>query len=108
LAGAGKRENKPALDEPDKARWRKQALDWLKDDLAFWSEQAKTSKPEAKALVSQKLQWWKADTDLAGIRDEPAVKALPDDERRACRALWAEVDELLAHARAGTASHPHR
>jgi hypothetical protein len=58
--------------------------------------------------MSQTLQHWKADADLAGIRDEPAVKALPADEQRACRALWAEVDELLAQARAGTASHPHR
>jgi tetratricopeptide (TPR) repeat protein len=108
LAGAGSGEEKPPLDEPEKAHWRKQALDWLRADLEFWTRQAETGKPEAKALVSQTLQHWKADTDLAGIRDETAIKALPDDERKACRALWAEVDELLAKARAGTASGPHR
>jgi hypothetical protein len=108
LAGAGKGEDKPPLDEPEKARWRKQALDWLKADLAFWARQAETGKPDAKALVSQQLQHWKADTDLASIRDETAIKALPDDEQKACRALWAEVDALLAKARAGPASRPHR
>jgi tetratricopeptide (TPR) repeat protein len=108
LAGAGQGDDKPPLDEKEKTRWRKQALTWLKADLAFWARQAETGKPEAKALVSQQLQHWKADTDLAGIRDETAIKALPDGEQEACRALWAEVDALLAKARAGTASRPHR
>ena len=108
LAGAGKGDNKPPLDEPEKARWRKQALDWLRADLAYWAKQAETGKAEAKALVSQKLKHWKADSDLAGIRDETALAALPEDEQKACRALWAEVDALLAKAQAGTASRPHR
>jgi tetratricopeptide (TPR) repeat protein len=108
LAGAGQGVDKPPLDEQEQARWRKQALDWLKTDMAFWAKQANTGKPEAKAWVSQTLQHWKADTDLAGIRDETAIKALPDDEQKACRALWSEVDALLAKARAGTASRPHR
>ena len=73
-----------------------------------WARQAETGKPEAKALVTQQFQHWRVDTDLAGIRDETAIKALPDDEQKACRALWAEVDALLAKARAGTASRPHR
>jgi hypothetical protein len=96
------------LNEPEKARWRARAIDWLKADLAFWTKQAQTGKPEVKSRVGQSLQRWKADTDLAGIRDETAIKALPDDEQKACRALWAEVDALLAKARAGTASRPQR
>jgi hypothetical protein len=108
LAGAGQGADKPPLDEKGKARRRKQALDLLKAELVHWTKQAETGKPEAKALVRQKLQHWKADTDLAGIRDETALKALPEDDQRACRALWAEVDELLDKARADTASRPHR
>jgi hypothetical protein len=80
----------------------------LKAELAHWTKQAETGKPEAKALVWQELQHWKADTDLAGIRDETALKSLPDEDQRDCRALWAGVDELLAKARAGTASRPSR
>jgi hypothetical protein len=108
LAGAGKGEDKPPLDEAEKARWRKQALDWLKTDLAFWAKQAEIGRPEAKALVSQNLQHWKADADLAGIRDETAIKSLPEAEQKACREMWAEVDALLAQARAGTESRPRR
>jgi serine/threonine-protein kinase len=108
LAGAVQAQDKPPLDEPEKAHWRKQALDWLRADLAFWARQAETDKPEARALVSQKLQHWKEDTDLTGIRDDTAIKTLPGDEQKACRALWAEVDDLLARARAGTESRPRR
>jgi tetratricopeptide (TPR) repeat protein len=38
LAGSGQAQDDPPLDEPTKARWRKQAIDWLKADLAAWSK----------------------------------------------------------------------
>jgi serine/threonine protein kinase/tetratricopeptide (TPR) repeat protein len=107
-AGAGKREGTTPLDEKDIARGHKQALDWLRADLAYWTRQTETGQPEAKALVGQKLKRWKADSGLAGIRDETALEALPEDERKSFRALWAEVDELLAKALPGTASRPRR
>jgi tetratricopeptide (TPR) repeat protein len=107
LAGAGHGNTKPPLDEKEKTRWRKQALDWLRADLSHWTKQAETGKPEARAQVSETLRHWKADTDLAGIRDETAIKALPDDEQTSCRALWADVEALLAKARADAASGPH-
>ena len=47
-------------------------------------------------FVAQTLQHWKADTDLTGMRDAAALAKLPEDEQKACRALWAEVDALLA------------
>jgi serine/threonine-protein kinase len=102
---AGKANDNP-LHEPEKVRWRKQALDWLRADLAYWTRQAETGKPEDKALLSQKLDHWKADSDLAGIRDEMAFEALPEDEQKASRELWAEVDKLLARAQAGPAPRP--
>jgi hypothetical protein len=37
LAGAGKGDDKPPLDEKEKTRWRTQALDWLRADLVFWA-----------------------------------------------------------------------
>ena len=49
--------------------------------------------------IAQTLQHWKADPDLAGLRDPAALAKLPEDEQNACRALWAEVDALLTKAR---------
>jgi hypothetical protein len=45
------------------------------------------------------LQHWKADPDLAGIRERLALAQLPEDERKACRTLWADVEALLQRAR---------
>ena len=98
LAGAGKGIDQPSLDERAKAGWRKRALDWLKADLVHWNKEARSSIPEDRAKVAKTLQHWQADSDLAGIRDEEALKALSEDERKGWRTLWAEVDELLKAA----------
>jgi Flp pilus assembly protein TadD len=97
LAGAGRGEDK-LTDEAEKARWRKQAVAWLTADLAHWSKRAAGGKAESKGLIVQTLRHWKDDADLAGLRDEAALKALPEEEQKACRALWAEVDALLRKA----------
>jgi tetratricopeptide (TPR) repeat protein len=102
MAGAGQGDDKPPLDEPEKARWRKQALDWLKADLVFWTKQDQTGMAEAKALVSQTLGHWKADADLAGIRDPDALAKLPENEQTACRDFWADVEALLKRAEGRT------
>jgi serine/threonine-protein kinase len=96
LAGAGKSDDTPPLAEKRKTEYRMQALAWLEADLASWTKEVQTGKPGAKALLTQTLQYWKCDADLAGIRDESALKSLPDDQQKACRALWAKVGALLA------------
>jgi hypothetical protein len=103
LAGCGQGKDEPPLDDAAKARWRKQALDWLKPDLAAWSKVMRSSPPQARASMTQSLAGWKADPDLAGLRDPEALKQLSEAEQKACRALWAEVDKLLVEARAGIA-----
>jgi len=98
LAGSGQGKDDPPLDEPTKARWRKQSLDWLKADLAAWLRVLQTGPPELRQSIPQTLQHWKSDPDLAGLRDSDALKRLPEAEQKACRALWAEVDALLVKA----------
>jgi serine/threonine-protein kinase len=95
LAGCGQGKDNPPLDEPTKARWRKQALDWLKADLAAWSKILKEGPAETQQSIPKTLLHWKSDADLAGMRDAEALKRLPEAEQKACRALWAEVDALL-------------
>ena len=76
LAGSGQGKDDPPLDDAKKAHWRKQAIDWLKADLAARSKILATGPPQAKQLVTQTLQHWKADTDLAGLRDADAMAKL--------------------------------
>jgi eukaryotic-like serine/threonine-protein kinase len=96
LAGSGQGKDDPPLDDAAKTRWRKQAIDWLKADLAAWSKLLESGPPQARQAVSETLQHWKADADLAGIREPAAVAKLPADEQATCRALWSGVDALLA------------
>jgi hypothetical protein len=96
----------PPLDEASKARWRNQAIRWLEADLAAWSKVVESGLPRAGGEVARTLQHWKVDTDLAGLRDQAAMARLPENEQARCRALWAEVDILLAKARARASTKP--
>ena len=102
LAGCGQGKDDPPPDEAARARLRTQARDWLKAELAAWSKSIESGPPQARPVIVQNLQNWKADSDLAGIRDESELKKLPKDEQTACRALWSEVEALLTKARTGT------
>jgi serine/threonine-protein kinase len=102
LAGAGRGQDQPPLDEAARARWRQQAFDWLGADLAARTQQLESGSPRAKAQVYGTLQGWKLDRELAGIRDDEAVTALPQPEQRDCRALWAEVDRVSKVCGAGS------
>jgi hypothetical protein len=47
------------------------------------------------------LKPWQDDPDLAGVREAPALEALPEAERDGWRALWNDVASLLSQAEAG-------
>jgi hypothetical protein len=98
LAAAGKGEDAGKLDDKERARLRKQALDWLHADLELWTKQVENGKPPTRAAIRQTLQHWQKDTDLAGLRDAAALTKLPAKEREACQKLWAEVAALLHKA----------
>jgi serine/threonine protein kinase/Tfp pilus assembly protein PilF len=82
----------------ERARCRQQAVTWLRDDLARWTQILDTGNPQARAAVQQQLRHWQRDRDLAGNRDAAWLVNLPADELRACRQLWADVDALLKRA----------
>ena len=98
LAGCGQGEDAAKIDAKERDRWRKQALDWLRADLALRTKQIDDGKPEDRAAASRTLRHWKADPDLAGVRDPEALAVPPPDEQDAWRKLWAEVDALLMKA----------
>jgi tetratricopeptide (TPR) repeat protein len=99
LAAAGQGEDAATLDAKERARLRKQALDWLRADLALRGKQLKSGKAEERKTAQQKLHHWKKDTDLAGVRDRQALAKLPAEEGKAWQKLWQEVDALLRPSR---------
>jgi tetratricopeptide (TPR) repeat protein len=80
-----------------RGRWRRQALDWLRADLAARRAALTdgTAKPED---VREALRKWADDADLAGVRDPAALGDLPKDEREAWAKLWADVEAALRQA----------
>jgi tetratricopeptide (TPR) repeat protein len=94
LAAAGYGRDAATLGNGERARLRRQALEWLTAELAAWEKLIKDRPPE-RARVQQTLRHWQVDRDLVGIRDTEALAQLPPAEREACRKLWAEVDALL-------------
>ena len=103
LAGCGQSKDDPPLEEGARASWRKQAIAWLKADLAAWSKILESGPPQARQVVSQMLQHWRGDLDLAGLRDPGSLEKLPRDEQDACRTIWKEVEALLARDGGGAA-----
>jgi serine/threonine-protein kinase len=99
LSAAGKGSEEPPPDEPAKARWRRQALDWLRADLSFGKLLLlQTSLPVVKQVVTLRLRRWKVEPDLASVRDAAALDELPEADHRAWRDFWAEVDALIGQS----------
>jgi serine/threonine-protein kinase len=102
LAGCGQGRDDPPLGESARSRWRQQALDWLRADLAAWNHQLESGKSQARGQVRQALQHWRKDPDLAGLRDEAALTGLTAAERKEWRGLWAEVGKRLDETAGGS------
>ena len=69
LAAAGQGKDAAKLDEPEKARLRKQALDWLRAELVKWTEIIDSGSAADRSAVLVQLKHLPEDSDLAGIRD---------------------------------------
>lgn len=106
LAGSDRGSGADQPDDKERAKLRAQALDWLHADLAYWTNQAKSGKPSDRAQVQQTMKHWQTDTDLAGIRDRPALALLPPEEREAFNRVWADVAALLKQTQPNTKAPP--
>ncbi|HVS34350.1 MAG TPA: tetratricopeptide repeat protein [Gemmataceae bacterium] len=98
LAGCGEGKDVDKLDDRERARLRRQALDWLRADLEAWGRllDSDPGRAGASAMVAKVLQDWRADAGFAGVRESEALLKLPEAERRPWRMLWGDVDDALA------------
>ena len=87
LAGSGSGNDAADLALAEKARWRRQALDWLLADLKAWGE----TRDHSPELTRQMLALWQADPDFAPVREPDAIKKLPPEEREEWAAFWNDV-----------------
>jgi tetratricopeptide (TPR) repeat protein len=99
LAGCGQGKEADKLKAPERARLRRQALEWLRAELDAWGR-VLDKKPDRSARATQALQHWQVDADLAGVRGPEALAKLPEAERQPWQKLWQDVSKTLARARA--------
>lgn len=92
LAGCGRGIDAIKLDDKERARLRRQALDWLRADLSVYAHLLKYG---THTLVQEQLSTWHQNADLACMRDAKELAKLPADERQVCEKLWADVAALL-------------
>jgi hypothetical protein len=81
---------------PDKAMvmLRRQALRWLRADLALWTKMAEHNDTGARREVRERLTDWQQEADVASVRGPHALDRLSEEERAAWRLLWMDVAAL--------------
>jgi tetratricopeptide (TPR) repeat protein len=104
LAAAGKDEELTAFGVEEWGHLTGLALKWLRAGLSQLSARAKD--PKWWPDVRGKLTHWKADADLACVRDPAWLAAMPPADREAWESLWADVDALLAAVAPAVAPPP--
>jgi serine/threonine-protein kinase len=98
LAAAGQGKDADKLDGKERQRLRRQALDWLRADVAAWTERLSDASPKDREAIRKVLENWQQDADLTGLRDDKALADLPAGERDACKKLWTDVAALVQKA----------
>jgi Flp pilus assembly protein TadD len=74
---------------------RRQALGWLRADLALYAQLAERPEAAVRQVVRQRLGHWQQDADLAAVRDKERLGQLPENERENWHKLWLDVSALL-------------
>jgi serine/threonine-protein kinase len=98
LAGCGQGKDADHLDDKERARLRKLALDWLRVDLEAWGRLLDNKPALASRAAKERLLHWLHDTDFAGVRGTAALARLPEAERGDWQLLWQEVEALRQRA----------
>jgi serine/threonine protein kinase/Flp pilus assembly protein TadD len=94
LAGCHQGKDADQVDDKERTRLRRQALDWLRADLAAYRSALEKEPDKARAGVLQRMKQWQQDKDLDGVRGD-SLKKLPEAERQEWQRLWTEVGSLL-------------
>jgi tetratricopeptide (TPR) repeat protein/tRNA A-37 threonylcarbamoyl transferase component Bud32 len=94
LAGCGEGKDAPS-EEPQRARLRRRALEWLRADLKTEAELLKNPVPGQAEAARKRLEYWLVAPDFKGVRGAEGLGKLPEAERHPWQQLWADVADTL-------------
>jgi serine/threonine protein kinase/Tfp pilus assembly protein PilF len=102
LAGCGQGKDAAKIDDKERIRLRRQALDWLRADLDAWGRWLNKEPDKVRPVMIHQLRHWLEDTDFAGVRGPQALAKLPDAERQPWQKLWDDIASTLSRIQART------
>jgi serine/threonine-protein kinase len=94
-AGCGLGKDGAQLSGAERSRWRAQAREWLRADLAAWTKMLDSESGANRELAKNMINHWQVDPDLAGLREPRSLEVLPPKEQKECLELWKEIGTLL-------------
>jgi serine/threonine protein kinase/Tfp pilus assembly protein PilF len=83
-----------AVEGEERARWRRQALVWLRRQLTVWDGAPKKSRDHWRQ-AERMMRLLRDDAALTAVRRPEALARLPAEERREWERFWGEVDARL-------------
>ena len=86
------------LDDAGRARWRRQALEWIRAERGSCARLLADRLPVQSARARKTLEILLHHRGLEPVRDPRVLEALPEDEHTAWRELWSEVTTMLSTA----------
>jgi serine/threonine-protein kinase len=95
LAACGQGKDANQLDDKERAHWRRQALDWLRCDLAWWGKELANGNGYIRGEVRWRMRDWQAEPAFAAVRTKDGLARLPDAERKRWETFWSDVDVML-------------
>jgi serine/threonine protein kinase/tetratricopeptide (TPR) repeat protein len=98
LAGGRRGRDAEKLEAGQCRQWRKQALGWLRRNLALRVRPFRADPARHRAVVLEKTSVWLRDSDLAGVRGAEAIGRQPSEERPAWVKFWSDVRSLRRQA----------
>ena len=90
-SGLGRDQQAPG----DAARWRNQALEWLRAELTARRQQIAGGRAEQARESREKLHSWQTDPHLARVRKRNFLDKLPEPEQASWREFWTQVAQTL-------------
>jgi serine/threonine protein kinase len=104
LAGCHQGNDANEIGDDERTRLRKQALEWLRADLAAFRQLLDKQPDQARAFVAQQMSGWLQDNDFAGVRGSTALAKLSVAERAEWTKLWQDVAAFGIQAAEGKAA----
>ena len=98
-AGCARGKDANELDDKERTQRRRQALEWLRQDLAAWSHMLDSRDSKTRTMVQDRLSSWGTDFELSCVRVKEDLTRLPAEERQQWSELWSDVNAQLRRAR---------